>query len=238
MAGDDKTIVFYSEFRDKKENITFYPIKEQQLVNSIKLGDKLSCEKAIKDMLSFRSESISSPARIKYRGYEIAMIMMSLLDGIDAEDEEKNAIYNMLENIEASKTIGDMADILTKMSERICMLVFSSGELPKESIAMRVKNIVHENYSNVNLSVSFIGDRLSLAANYLSRAFKEQSGEGLLDYIQKVRINMAKKLLEETDLTIEKIGEETGFSNSNSFQRVFKKMEGVTPGNYRRINKK
>lgn len=238
MADDDNTVVFYAEYRDKKENTTFYPIKEQQLISSIKLADKVLCEKAIEEMLNFKSESISSPARIKYRGYEIAMIMIRVFDEVNAADDEKNKIYSILEEIEKAKTLTEMTNILGRMAEEICILMSSGDKLSNERIAERAKKIVHENYNDINLSVNFISEKLSLAANYLSRAFKEQTGEGLLEYIQNVRINMAKKLLINTDFTNERISTETGFTNSNSFQRVFKKVVGITPGNYRKINRR
>lgn len=237
MSGESPLIVFYSEFEDKKENTSFAPIREQQLISGIKLGDTESCKKTIREMLSMKNESISSPVLIKYRGYEVAMIMTRLLDTDSVVDEEKNEVYRMLESIEKSKTIGEITTILCAMAEHICTLVSSQEQFNKISISGRVKKLVHENYSDASLSVGNISDSLFLAANYLSRVFKEQTGEGLLEYIQSVRINMAKKMLKETNLTIEKICEETGFSNTNSFQRVFKKVEGVTPGIYRKLNK-
>lgn len=236
MTWDDKAMVFYTDIKNRKENnIAIYPIKEQQLINSIKLADVKSCEKAIKEMLNFCRESIPSPARVKYRAYEIAMIMLRILDEVRTDDNEKNKIYDLIDDIEKSKTRVDMAKILVKMSEEICPFVSSGDNLSDRGIAEKAKKIVHENYNDINLSVNFISDRLSLAANYLSRAFKEQTGEGLLDYIQKTRVNMAKKLLMNTELTIERISIETGFSNSNTFQRVFKKVEGITPGNFRKL---
>ena len=69
-----------------------------------------------------------------------------------------------------------------------------------------------------------------------NRVFKEQTGANLLAYIQAVRINMAKKLLKNSNHTIEQISIETGFSNSDSFRRVFKKTEGITPGDYKKLN--
>ena len=47
---------------------------------------------------------------------------------------------------------------------------------------------------------------------------------------------MAKKLLKNSNRTIEQISIETGFSNSDSFRRVFKKTEGITPGDYKKLN--
>jgi AraC-like DNA-binding protein len=67
---------------------------------------------------------------------------------------------------------------------------------------------------------------------YLSRIFKEETGVGLLEYINTLRIEEGKKLLARGQ-SIVKTAETTGFRDSNAFIRVFKKLTGVTPGQYK-----
>lgn len=61
-------------------------------------------------------------------------------------------------------------------------------------------------------------------------------GIGLLDYINQYRVKKAAAALGSTQDSIQKIAENCGFLNCNTFIRVFKKYEGVTPGRYREIN--
>lgn len=70
---------------------------------------------------------------------------------------------------------------------------------------------------------------------YMSRLFKERTGYGLLDYINKVRIEKAKVLLNENSYSIQEIALKVGFVNSNTFIRSFKKAEGITPGSYKKM---
>lgn len=76
------------------------------------------------------------------------------------------------------------------------------------------------------------------SVSYVSKLFKEKTGQNILYYINMVRIENAKKLLRESrqDTGIGEIGKETGFTNSNSFIRIFKKYEEMTPGKYRELN--
>lgn len=69
---------------------------------------------------------------------------------------------------------------------------------------------------------------------YLTRLFKEQFGISLNNYLLQVRTTQAKRLLRFTDLSIEQVGQECGMNDANYFSRMFKKVEGVTPGEYRR----
>ena len=74
----------------------------------------------------------------------------------------------------------------------------------------------------------------ALTEIYLTRIFKEQYGITINNYIQQQRITLAKQLLRFSDLTIDKIGIECGMNDANYFSRMFKQMEGISPGNYRK----
>ncbi len=70
---------------------------------------------------------------------------------------------------------------------------------------------------------------------YLTRIFKEQFGLSISHYILQQRITHAKQLLRFTDHSIEQIGQMCGIGDANYFARAFKKVEGISPGEYRRL---
>ena len=95
--------------------------------------------------------------------------------------------------------------------------------------------IVKTQYADNNLCVSAIAQQLQLNPSYLSRYFKQQVEVGLLDYLHQYRIEAVKKLIDEQpDLPTGVIAEQTGFYNAAALIRIFKKYEGVTPGQYRK----
>lgn len=73
---------------------------------------------------------------------------------------------------------------------------------------------------------------------YFSKLFKKHMGKNLSEYINLTKLNMASKLLSETDRRIETIGYEVGFNNKSYFYRVFKRYYGVTPEEYRKSSSK
>ena len=77
-----------------------------------------------------------------------------------------------------------------------------------------------------------ISEEFGMKPNYLSKLFKKEKNIGILNFINKHRISESKKLLKTATLTISQISEKVGFDSSNSFIRVFKQYEGVTPGNF------
>ena len=76
--------------------------------------------------------------------------------------------------------------------------------------------------------------RLYINKFYLTRVFKEQFGLPVTSYLVQLRITRAKRLLRFTDRTIESIAQDCGLNDANYFSRLFKKIEGTSPGEYRR----
>lgn len=68
---------------------------------------------------------------------------------------------------------------------------------------------------------------------YLSHLFKEKTGESYSAYLKKIRIQKAKKLLEQNNCSITEVGVMTGYNDTSQFIRVFKQEIGMTPKKYR-----
>lgn len=96
-----------------------------------------------------------------------------------------------------------------------------------------IYKVVKDYYSDQNLCISFIAGEIDKHPNYISRVFKEQTGEGIGEYINRVRVEKAKELIVQGKLTPEEIAKKVGYSNLRTFYRAFKKIEGVTPGKYK-----
>ncbi len=85
-----------------------------------------------------------------------------------------------------------------------------------------------------DLSLDNIAGKLGITGPYLSTYYKEKTGTNFSDYIFSVRMNKATEMLRETDLKIQEIASLVGYYTVASFNRVFKRHAGVTPGEYRR----
>ena len=110
--------------------------------------------------------------------------------------------------------------------------------LSKKDIVSEMKKFIRENYANQELNIALIGEYFNITSYYVSNLFKKSDNISMLDYINITRIDKAKELLVSTDLTLESIALQCGFSNIRTFMRVFQKFEIITPGKYKEINKK
>ena len=139
----------------------------------------------------------------------------------------------------SSDYIRDMR-INGKLNDLLTLLMESSWHreahtnAPKKMEISRVKSFLDEHYKE-KLSLESVASHFFIDKHYLARLFKEQYGVTLVTYLQQVRITHAKRMLRFTNKSIEEIGLECGIGELNYFSRVFKKLEGVSPSEFRRV---
>ena len=102
----------------------------------------------------------------------------------------------------------------------------------------KAMEIVEENYGDEELSANIIAKQVGLSNSYFSTKFKEEVGTGITDYINTVRIQHAKKMLDEETYMIYEVAEKTGFGSSQYFSKIFKQITGLTPNEYKRKKQK
>lgn len=84
------------------------------------------------------------------------------------------------------------------------------------------------------ISLEDMAERFQMSTSYFSRKFKSVTGFGFKEYVNALRLKNARMLLKGTNLSIMEISEQCGYENSNYFGDVFKKMEGISPREYRK----
>ncbi|WP_187355159.1 response regulator [Paenibacillus tengchongensis] len=98
-----------------------------------------------------------------------------------------------------------------------------------------VKRWIADNYRQ-HYDLNMLAGLVFLTPSYLSKLFKQETGLTLTDYITEIRIREAKHLLKQApDLKVHEIGAEVGYPDPAYFNKLFKKIVGVTPSEYKRI---
>lgn len=98
-----------------------------------------------------------------------------------------------------------------------------------------IVRIMRENLSNPRLSNEFLANQAQLSEVYFRRLFKLNYGVSPKQYLQQLRIEKAKELLQNDNLSITKIAEECGYSSVYHFSKIFKEKVGHNPAEYRKI---
>lgn len=105
-------------------------------------------------------------------------------------------------------------------------------------IVFAAVEMIRKEIENVNFNINTIANELYLTPAYFSRVFKRKMGMTCMEFIKNYRINLAKELLQNTDLSIQQISEKTGYATVYYFSQQFKQVTGESPGNFRKKRQK
>ncbi|MFM9278668.1 helix-turn-helix domain-containing protein [Paenibacillus jiagnxiensis] len=105
------------------------------------------------------------------------------------------------------------------------------------SIARQMVQMIHDAYDQ-DITLEACSEKLNFHPVYLSRVFKKEMGVTFSEYLMEYRINMAKLWLKDSSLKINEIAERLSYTNATGFIRTFRKMTGMTPGQYREEHSK
>lgn len=126
-----------------------------------------------------------------------------------------------------------LACFLTVADEMQVRMAAAEGITTNHPEINRVLEYIHSRFAE-NITLRAVARYVAMEEHYLSGLFRLKTGETLINYLQHVRVKKARRLLRETDLTVNEIGRSVGFPNDNYFIKTFKKWSGQTPGAYRR----
>ena len=126
----------------------------------------------------------------------------------------------------------DYLECVDDILHEIEKLSGQNGQQTDERI-VQILAYIEKNYKE-DLKLEDLASEFSFNYHYLSAYFSQQMQEGFSDYLNRVRINQACKLLQESNLPISQISSEVGYAEHSYFCRVFKKITGETPSVWRR----
>ncbi|MEK5029982.1 helix-turn-helix domain-containing protein [Paenibacillus sp. FSL R7-0302] len=126
---------------------------------------------------------------------------------------------------------GELVSSLEEMEEALRSLRMNREQY---TLANKVREYIGCNYADPDFSLTHVADSFAMNTKTVSRIFKEEIGENFVDYLARLRMEEAKRLLTGTSEPVQSIAERVGYLYPMSFIRVFKKLEGITPGEYRK----
>lgn len=235
-----ESIIFYEDISRVISGpvLLHYPAElESQLFDAIRLGDEEQVSRSLYPLLGEMMKHSKNALKFEVILIRFVnnLIQLEQLIGVEVLLTQDNyTLYHRLLDIRNPEEI---ERILVK--EVIHPMVKSMKEKTDRQfrcLSDKIAVIVRSEYDQ-DLSLELIGDRLHYSPNYLSSIFKKEFGMTFSEYVMSYRLEMAKKWLLETDLTIKEIAERLQYHNPQNFIRSFRKMEHVTPGSYRSMKK-
>ncbi len=111
-------------------------------------------------------------------------------------------------------------------------MIFNGQKEHQDEPITKAQEFIEQNFDD-KITVDQLASMFALSRRNLERRFKSATSNSILEYIQRVRIEAAKKRLESARLNVNEVMYEVGYSDSKAFRNTFKKITGLSPGQYR-----
>lgn len=225
-AADRQELVSFYQKEERDGIVCLTNENEQQFLSKMKSGEEGQTLRAVDYIFSDFSPN-TEISEIK----GVGMAMVNALQRVVSYVEGQSNLCNeALKSILDAKNTAAVKLVMYQMVKEGCAFF---RERKVNTISTVANAYINGNYGNPNLSLSAIAEHLGLHPSYLSSVYKEQTGHGIVEYINDVRIEQAARLLRETKATVAAVSEQAGFGSTRTFIRIFKKQMGETPSEYR-----
>ena len=230
-------IVLYDEIKDEIYPKRYAYVDEWKLADAIKNQDKQEVERQMTQV--WRQNTENNCLHMSDVRFLLALQLSSYFKTVCMLFPEfyRNGFPVDLRKISVMNNKEEMQEILEQVVDTSFekMKKFSADN-KEERLKLEVMQYIEENFRDPELTVEKLCRAFGKSVPYFSKLFKGISGEGLLHYINTRRIQEAKILMKNNNsVSVNDVAEKVGFTNVNSFIRIFKKYEGITPGKYKEM---
>ncbi|MDI4648809.1 helix-turn-helix domain-containing protein [Cohnella hashimotonis] len=230
-----ESVLYMDDVSLSRRTVPEYPeMLKNELVDAIKLYDR---ERACGLLRQFSAEIFSNP--MSNREYRMMMIVLlaDLLKLLREFGELPQALFgeekSLFDQVFELRTPDEM---IQWFNERLIIPAIGLLEEMKatrhRSISSELIRMVQEEY-DTDLTLEACASRLHYHPDYVRHVFRREAGMPFGEYLALHRLSVAKTWLAETSMKIAEIAERLQYTNSQNFIRYFRKMEGMTPGQYR-----
>jgi AraC-like DNA-binding protein len=232
-----KNNLSYDDISNNSDDTYYYPLnKEQFLINFIKNGNYTRAKDTLDEIFDVNLEK--NHITVDLAQCLMLNLVSTMIRAVKEVTTQNQGYFledlNPISRLLPCKSIEEMKHQINIFLNEFCKFTSSLGKSNSNWVVTDLLPYIKENFHDENLTVSVIAEKFNVHPVYMSKIFKDETGEGLLEYINKTRVERAKQLLtDKEDRTLEDISIAVGFSNVRTFGRSFKKYEGVTPGKYR-----
>ncbi|MBW7452778.1 helix-turn-helix domain-containing protein [Paenibacillus sepulcri] len=228
-------IIYFHEINCKDQNY-YYPMEtEIQLMNYVRSGDAESVGKLLNNLyaVNFTSNPIT-PGLARCLFFDLASTHLKLINVTRARlGEQVDGQFEAITTILACATAEEMHVQMKQMFLSLTLSLKADRGCHSDQLLQEMTAFIDNHYADPYMGLNMIAEQFNRTPQYVSTFFKKTSGQNITDYIAQCRIHQAKRLISTKDLTIAQIAQKVGYANDLVLIRVFKKVEGITPGKYR-----
>ncbi|GEM_PF-2712764 len=208
----------------------FYPVQvELELIRLIKRGSQPELLLLLENLrqANFVDRSLSASMNTQL----LFAIYGSILRGLD--DLPKESLPSkLLGRLQNPASFDELAKCILELNQHITHISTQQNEEKNKKLAQNLLQYINEHYTDCDFSIYHICENFHMSESSAYQIFREVIGTSFTSLVEHMRIERACQLLNEKKLLIKDISAAVGYSNDNSFRRAFKRVMGITPGEY------
>ncbi|SEF85318.1 AraC family transcriptional regulator [Paenibacillus sp. UNC499MF] len=223
------------ETRSGLQACALSPAREQELNACLQAGDDKGALELIGRQLAEMRESGAGVVQYRQLAESIAAKIWKLMDIYKIAQDAAWPVKPLMRRLKECCTFEDYIEGYRELFFSAASLIYEKKDT-EDPVIRFVMDTLRDGYGD-ELSLENLADRLRMSSAYLSVYIKEKTGANFSDHLNAIRVSKAQELLSGTQLNIVEVGLRIGYRNITSFNRMFKKWTGQTPGEYRRAAK-
>lgn len=227
LAGN---VLTYVRLSKQKGTIPYPEELERQLINNILVGNLENSLHYLDKYMSyfFDNEYVISDMAIKTSVYQFQTELLKHLSSLPLSVKTPD-----LPSVSNVKGRAELNEILALLIDNTCNEISRKNQNNESVFVASILDYINSHLTDDDFNLNSLAFQFNLNRNYLARVIKESTNYSFNDYVNLKKVSLAKKLLTDNSQTIEQIAHAIGYSYSHYFIKVFKSIEGITPGKYR-----
>ncbi|MFD2328120.1 AraC family transcriptional regulator [Cohnella sp. GCM10020058] len=208
--------------------------KEKKMLDALVAGKAEEAAVLYRDILL---ETADSPFSVtQSAANHVAVTLGNMLAEIERNGSLQLGIGADLSipGIDQYETLDGLTEAMGRFFGQLSAKVFEKRSNKQEDLIRKINALIETRYGDSNLSLNSISEELKMSTYHVSRVYRQHTFTTIVDMINNVRIERAKAILMSSDDPVAEVAERTGFTNSSYFHRMFKKLTGVTPVEFRK----
>ncbi|MFV0343245.1 MAG: helix-turn-helix domain-containing protein [Anaerocolumna sp.] len=232
---EKSSIVFCDQIKIKDlQNYKFPENKEKQLMKYLTNG---KAKEAHDIYLEIITQTYSYP--IVIYNMVISRLIFMINNAVNLI-QKNSSFHTFASSIIFTNLLQDCNTIKERNEKLLELFMIIQKEMEnkrKDKLSQTIMDIhflIEKQFQNPLFSIEMLADEIGISSAYMCRIYKQYTGNTINDTLLDKRMEQARLLLNESALSVNEIAEKVGFNGSTYFYRVFKKLNGVTPNEYRR----
>lgn len=231
---EDNPVHFFDELTDQGAGTFDYPFQnERAVLDQVRCGDRRAAQDSLNTLLEKVFHANTSIETVKACALEL-LIVLSRAAVEGGASLEKLTLQNfaLINKLVECSNRNQLYYLLMNSLDRFLDNMIDNRTTVNSRMINQACNYIINNCHR-NLTLEEVAQTVHLSAFYFSRVFKQEKGCNFVEFLTKVRVERAKKLLTNTDLSVVRIALESGYQDASYFCRVFRQEAGLTPNQYR-----